>query len=435
MNLTLGSTGNDVKDLQKMLNSMGYTLTVDGIFGEKTSSAVKDYQKKNGLTVDGIVGSQTWGSLQKTSATSSTATAAPTISPAPTAPTFNNTNYDDTEEGKSAKDKMNTASDAVANYGDFTYSKSGEYDAVIDKILNRKDFSYDLNGDALYQQYKDQYIKQGKLAMQDTMGQAAAMTGGYGNSYAQSVGQQAYNAQLDKLNDIVPELWQMAYNKYKGDEESLYNQYGMLSDDRNTEYGVWTDGYNRLVGERDYASDSYYNALNAYNTDRDTANNLSQTEYQNAYNEWLANSDNAWKTAEWDKDARRWEKEYDLKDRQVSLSEDEFEEKKNSVATSNSSSGTTYGPSQTYEKTIDAGDGKKTTNEKGTTYKSVNTENMQLFKAAIKTKNEFYTRGGSDKETYKTYEGYIEGILDKWLSQGKLNEDEVASLLIYYGLA
>ena len=65
---------------------------------------------------------------------------------------------------------------------------------TINKINNREKFSYDINGDALYQQYKDQYVNLGQMAMKDTMGQAAALTGGYGSSYGQAVGQQQYDA-------------------------------------------------------------------------------------------------------------------------------------------------------------------------------------------------------------------------------------------------
>ena len=71
-----------------------------------------------------------------------------------------------------------------------------------------------MNSDALYQQYRDLYTQQGQMAMMDTMGQAAAMTGGYGNSYAQTAGQQMYNQYLGKLNEVVPELYQQAYNRY-----------------------------------------------------------------------------------------------------------------------------------------------------------------------------------------------------------------------------
>ena len=93
---------------------------------------------------------------------------------------------------------------------------------TMNDIENREKFSYDVNGDALYQQYKDQYTTQGKLAMMDTMGQAAAMTGGYGNSYAQSVGQQAYQGYLQQLTDKIPELYQLALNKYNSEGEELY---------------------------------------------------------------------------------------------------------------------------------------------------------------------------------------------------------------------
>ena len=58
--LSYGSKGNDVSSLQRLLNSKGYNLSVDGIFGDKTLAAVKNWQQKNGYTVDGLVGSNTW---------------------------------------------------------------------------------------------------------------------------------------------------------------------------------------------------------------------------------------------------------------------------------------------------------------------------------------------------------------------------------------
>ena len=82
---------------------------------------------------------------------------------------------------------------------------------TIGQIKNRKPFSYDVNADALYKQYKDQYVNLGKQAMVDTMGQAAALTGGYGNSYAATVGNQAYQSYLSQLNNVVPELYDKAY--------------------------------------------------------------------------------------------------------------------------------------------------------------------------------------------------------------------------------
>ncbi len=57
--------GAAVKELQTLLRNKGYTnITADGIFGPKTTTAVRDFQTKNGLTVDGRVGSKTWAALR-----------------------------------------------------------------------------------------------------------------------------------------------------------------------------------------------------------------------------------------------------------------------------------------------------------------------------------------------------------------------------------
>ena len=177
--------------------------------------------------------------------------------------------YGDYQQSQNVIDAFGQKTNAENAYNDhfnkgFTYSRDTDYNAIMDKILGREKFSYDLNGDALYQQYKDKYIQQGKMAMADTMGQAAAMTGGYGNSYAAAVGNQAYQASLGQLNDVIPQLYQLALDKYNMEGQDLYNQYGMLSDDRSTEYGMWSDTGNRLAADRGYYSD---NANNAYARD------------------------------------------------------------------------------------------------------------------------------------------------------------------------
>ena len=187
--------------------------------------------------------------------------------------------YQKSDDVISADKKKADAENTVSNYGDFNYSNQASFDEIVNKILNREKFSYDLNGDALYQQYKDKYIQQGKMAMQDTMGQAAAMTGGYGNSYAASVGNQAYQAHLNNLNDVIPELYQMAYDKYNQEGQDLYNQYGMLSDDRNMEYGMWGDKHNRLLADRDYYGNEANNAYVKDYSEWSDQRNYDQNQY------------------------------------------------------------------------------------------------------------------------------------------------------------
>ena len=61
--LRSGSQGNFVYLLQFILNQYGYNLTVDGIFGSRTLNAVRDFQRNNSLSVDGLVGTNTWRTL------------------------------------------------------------------------------------------------------------------------------------------------------------------------------------------------------------------------------------------------------------------------------------------------------------------------------------------------------------------------------------
>ena len=109
------------------------------------------------------------------------------------------------------------------------------------KILNREKFSYDVNGDALYKQYKDRYTQQGRQAMMDTMGQAQAMTGGYGNSYAQSVGQQTYQGYMQGLNDKIPTLYQIAMDKYTNEGNQMRDNMNLMMQQDDIEYGRYRD--------------------------------------------------------------------------------------------------------------------------------------------------------------------------------------------------
>ena len=122
------------------------------------------------------------------------------------------------------------------------------------KIINREKFSYDLNGDALYKQYKDRYTQQGKQAMMDTMGQAQAMTGGYGNSYAQTVGQQTYQGYMQGLNDQVPQLYQIALDKYTREGDQMMANANLMMQQDDIDYGRYRDqladqdaAYNKLL--------------------------------------------------------------------------------------------------------------------------------------------------------------------------------------------
>lgn len=152
--------------------------------------------------------------------------------------------------------------------GSYESQWDGELTELYNRIANRKPFSYDIGTDPVYQQYREQYQRQGRLAMQDTMGQAAALTGGYGSTYGEQVGQQAYNAYLQNLNDVVPDLYNAAYNRYRDEGTELYNQYGLLSDRENQAYSRYRD------------------TVNDYYSDLSDARSAYDSAYSRDYNQW-----------------------------------------------------------------------------------------------------------------------------------------------------
>ena len=157
----------------------------------------------------------------------------------------------------------------------------GQLNDIFDKIQNREKFSYDVNADPLYQSYKDQYIQGGKLAMKDTMGQAAALTGGYGNTYGQQVGQQAYNAYLKNLSAVIPELYDRAYGVYKDEGDDLKDQFTLAGAMRDTEYGRYRDDLGDWEQDRDLAIRREQEDYNRRKAEENVAYQRQQQAYAN----------------------------------------------------------------------------------------------------------------------------------------------------------
>ena len=195
-------------------------------------------------------------------------------------------------EGQRVSDAYKQYQGAVAaKPADYASPYQGQIDAAYQKILSRQPFKYDMNADAMYQQYKDAYTRQGNMAMRDTMGQAAAMTGGYGNSYAQTAGQQAYQGYMQGLNDKVPELADRAFNRYQSEGNDMYNQLAMSQGMDQTAYGKyrdqvgdWQSNVGRLQGdytsERGFDIDMYRNAVSDWQNQQSYDFNVSQFDYQ-----------------------------------------------------------------------------------------------------------------------------------------------------------
>jgi len=168
------------------------------------------------------------------------------------------------------------------------------------KITGREPFRYDLDADTLYQQYRQQYQTLGRNAMQDTMGQAAALTGGYGSTYAQNAGQQAYNAYLQQLNDRIPELEERAYQRWQAEGDQLAQQYAMARDLSDNEYARYrdqmSDYYTNLNFANNQLDQAYGRGVDMWNREAALNSEQASRDYQNWASGYQLNQD-AWDRA------------------------------------------------------------------------------------------------------------------------------------------
>lgn len=141
--------------------------------------------------------------------------------------------------------------------------------SLYDQLQNREPFRYDIDADALYRQYRDQYTALGRKAMEDTMGRAQAMTGGYANSYAQTAGQQAYENYLGKLADAIPELYSQALERYQQEGSDLEEKYQRTL----------------AMEEQDY--DRHKDALDSYRKNLSYLQTQADQAYQRGYQAYL----------------------------------------------------------------------------------------------------------------------------------------------------
>ena len=161
---------------------------------------------------------------------------------------------------------------------------TSKYGAALDNILaqiqNPKEFKWSFDGDELFKYYADLYTQKGKQASMDAMGQAAALTGGYGNSYAQQVGQQAYDQYLLSLYDKGMDLRDRAYQQHQDELANNYNIYNTLSGQDQIDYNRYRDTYADWENERDYLTGRY-----------DTERNFDYGTYRDSVSDWMNNRD------------------------------------------------------------------------------------------------------------------------------------------------
>lgn len=130
------------------------------------------------------------------------------------------------------------------NYGDYVSQYADQIKALADKVGNRQEFSYNPLEDANYQNLAKVYNANGMRAMQDTLGQTAALNGGLNSSWATSAAAQARNEYNQQLASLIPDLEKNAYDRYANDYQMNISGLGALMDADNNAYNIFNGNRN-----------------------------------------------------------------------------------------------------------------------------------------------------------------------------------------------
>jgi len=231
--------------------------------------------------------------------------------------------YTPSEEVQQQKNAYMQARERLNNYTPYSNPNAAAMQQALSTLVDRPAFKFSTDGDALYERYKNDYQAMGRRAMEDTVGQVSALTGGYGNSYGATAGAQAYNDYISRMDEVVPELYRLALDKYNAEGDRLRQNYDLLAadddrgyarwaadrdiaadladrlgsdyrDERSFDYGLWGDRRNAYQTAYEVARDAYGDAYDAedqlYGRNRDeeqTAYERAREADQTAYDRYM----------------------------------------------------------------------------------------------------------------------------------------------------
>ena len=163
--------------------------------------------------------------------------------------------------------RLNEAKTALEQYeqtkpGAYQSQYKPKIDNVLGKLENMGEFDYDPDADTAYKQYKDQYTRQAQKDNENAQASAAALTGGYANSYGTQAGQTAYASTMDRLDSVLDGLYNQSLGEYNAKKNGLETELAGLqraeSSARQT-YQQNLDNWNEGLAYRQNEYDSAYN--------------------------------------------------------------------------------------------------------------------------------------------------------------------------------
>ena len=161
--------------------------------------------------------------------------------------------------------------DQINNYGSFAFDQEAPvYDnqyaeqqqALLDAILNREDFSWSKETDPQWSSYKKSYLREGDRATANALAQASAASGGRASTAAITAATQAGDYYATQLNDIIPTLYQQAYDRYLNEYSMMLQDLGAVNTQEQLDYAKYLDQLTQYNTDRNFAYDTYLGDFN-----------------------------------------------------------------------------------------------------------------------------------------------------------------------------
>lgn len=180
-------------------------------------------------------------------------------------------NYSGGADGGSFRleSKLNRRADdllgQIGSFGSFSYDEAPTYENafaqqqkdLLDRILNREDFSWSKETDPQWSSYKKSYLREGDRATANALAQASAASGGRPSSHAVNAATQAGDYYATKLNDVIPTLYQQAYERYLDEYNMKLKDLNAVNQQEQLDYAKYLDRLGQFNTDRGFAYQNY----------------------------------------------------------------------------------------------------------------------------------------------------------------------------------
>lgn len=155
--------------------------------------------------------------------------------------------------------------DQLGSFGSFSYDEAPTYENtfaqqqkdLLDRILNREDFAWSKETDPQWSSYKKSYLREGDRATANALAQASAASGGRPSSYAANAATQAGDYYATKLNDVIPTLYQQAYERYLDEYNMKLKDLNAVNQQEQLDYAKYLDRLGQFNTDRGFAYQNY----------------------------------------------------------------------------------------------------------------------------------------------------------------------------------